>query len=441
MWACVDDGTSLAQSDGDHTYVISTAAAGFHTTAYSGGPTGALSQVVAHVVAAAQAGASGTATVSIYDGATLVGTGAAHALGGWYAEYQDSFGVSVSSVANLRTRVTFSAANLKYTDIWVEVTSSAHDAILAGAGDIACNQAERNGTTLCGSVRCDCKDPATATQLGTIAPDLIFTLGDNQYENGALADYDANFDLFWGQHSPIRPAPGNHEYNGNANVTACGGSGNFCSASAYMRANYYGYFSAVKSQFDPNGNGWYSYDVQTSNPARPWHVVVLNAAICDSASLTWANAANCSSTSAQVQWLNGDLAANAGKCILAYWHEPRFSAAEHGNNTAYTPFWAALHAARADVILQGHDHAYERYPALAANGVPDSSGPISFVVGTGGRDSGGCHAATPSPSVCQGNTFGAMKLTLHPNSWEYDFTSVAGTAISDRSAAPIACHN
>ena len=89
-------------------------------------------------------------------------------------------------MANLRTRVTFSAANLKYTDIWVDVTSSAHDAILAGAGDIACNQAERNGTTLCGSVRCDCKDPATATQLGTIAPDLIFTLGDNQYENGSL---------------------------------------------------------------------------------------------------------------------------------------------------------------------------------------------------------------------------------------------------------------
>ena len=143
-----------------------------------------------------------------------------------------------------------------------------------------------------------------------------------------------------------------------------------------------------------------------------------------------------------MQWLNGDLAANQGKCILAYWHEPRSSAAEHGNNTAYTPFWAALHAARADVDPAG---TRPRLRALsrpfAANGVPDSSGPISFVVGTGGRDSGGCHAATPSPSVCQGNTFGAMKLTLHPNSWEYDFTSVAGTAISDRSAAPIACHN
>ncbi|HEY5678141.1 MAG TPA: metallophosphoesterase, partial [Myxococcales bacterium] len=294
---------------------------------------------------------------------------------------------------------------------------------------------------LCGSVRCDCQDPATATQLGTIAPDVVFTLGDNQYENGALADYNANFDVHWGQRSPIRPAVGNHEYNGNASVTACGGSGNFCSASAYMRANYYAYFSGVKTQFDPNGNGWYSYDVQTSDPARPWHVVVLNAAICDSASLTWATSANCSSTSPQVQWLNADLAANAGKCILAYWHEPRFSAAEHGNNNAYSPFWAALHAAHADVILQGHDHVYERYPALAANGVLDSSGPISFVVGTGGRDNGGCHAATPSPAVCVGDTFGVLKLTLRPTSWEYDFTSVAHTAVADRSPAPIACHN
>jgi hypothetical protein len=91
--ACVNDGTSLAHSDGDHTYVISTAAAGFHTVAYSGGPSGALSGVVVHIVAAAQAGASGTAMVSIYDGATLVGTGTAHALSGSYTEYVETFNV------------------------------------------------------------------------------------------------------------------------------------------------------------------------------------------------------------------------------------------------------------------------------------------------------------------------------------------------------------
>jgi hypothetical protein len=453
LWSCVDDGTSFAQNDGDHTYVVSTGAGGFHTAAYSGGPAGQLSQVVAHTVAAAQAGASGTATVSLYDGTTLVATGSAHTLTTTYAEVQDTFNVSVSSVANLRTRVTFSAANLKYTEIWVVVTTAgAHDAVLAGAGDIACNTGERNGTILCGSSRCTCADPATSSQVSAFAPDIVFTLGDNQYENASLSDFNANFDATWGQHSPIRPAPGNHEYNGNANTTACGGSQTFCSQNAYMNANYYAYFSSVKTQFDSAGNGWYSYDVATSDSTRPWHVVVLNAAICDHNEFSWADGSRCASGSAQLNWLSSDLAANAGKCILAYWHEPRFSISDHGGNDAYSPFWATLHAHGADVILQGHNHVYERYPQVAANGVLDSSGPVSFVVGTGGRDSGGCTLSStagpqpanpPTPAICVGHVFGALKLTLHPHSWDYDFESVAPTSphVSDASSASIPCHN
>lgn len=456
LWSCVDDGTSFAQNDADHTYVVSTAAAGFHTAAYSGGPAGQLSQVVVHTVAAAKAGASGSATVSIYDGAILVATGAAHTLTTSYTEVQDTFNATVSSVANLHTRVTFSAANLKYTEIWVVVTTAgAHDAVLAGAGDIACNTGERNGTIPCDKANgtlCTCADPATSAQVSAFAPDVVFTLGDNQYENASLSDFNANFDATWGQHSPIRPAAGNHEYNVAATNTTCATTDDFCKHSAYMRANYYGYFSSVETDFDSNGNGWYSYDVQTSDPTRPWHVVVLNAAICDSNLFTWASPSRCASGSAQLNWLSSDLAANAGKCILAYWHEPRFSIADHGGNDTYSPFWATLHAHGADVILQGHNHVYERYPQVAANGVLDASGPVSFIVGTGGRDSGPCSLAAmpgpqpanpPTPAKCVGHAFGALKLTLHPHSWDYDFESVAPTSprFSDVSTASIACHN
>jgi hypothetical protein len=120
-WKCVDDGTSLAASDGDATYVYSTAPGGAHGTGYSGAPAGAVTQVVAHVVAAAQPGAQGTMTVELSSAGKHLGTGAAHALTTSYAEYHDTFSVSVSDANTLQAHVTFSAANLKYTAIWLGV--------------------------------------------------------------------------------------------------------------------------------------------------------------------------------------------------------------------------------------------------------------------------------------------------------------------------------
>lgn len=466
MWACVDDGTSFAANDGDHTYVFSQAAGGYHTTGFAS-VSGTVTQVAVHVVAATISGASGNATVSLYASGSLQATGTAHALTGSYAQYNDTFaGLSIPGTSNLQVRVTFSATNLKYTEVWVDATtgSTPADPVVAGAGDISCNAAERACTTKCGTSCCDCEDDATHSQLVSINPTYVFTLGDNQYENGEYANYSdtsGGYASTWGQEIGITfPAVGNHEYNGHASCTACGCSPagccsdtccntvakRKCATQAYMNANYYQYFSSVKSAEDPSGNGWYSYDVPTSSSSRPWHVIVLNAAICDTAKFpSWASAANCQSGSAQYQWLQQDLAnwaAGGKKCLLAYWHEPRFSSGtENGGSANYSQFWSLLQSYGVDVILQGHDHNYERFNPQNSSGTADSTGPVSFVVGTGGRDTDSCAATrAPNSAVCKAGTFGNLKLTLHPTSWDYDFESAAGTVVSD-SGSGVACHN
>jgi hypothetical protein len=466
MWACVDDGTAFVANDGDHTYVYSQAAGGYHTTGFAS-VSGTVSQVVVHTVAAAMPGASGNATISLYVSGTLAATGSPHALTTTYAETVDTFtGLSIPSTSNIQVRTTFSATSLKYTSVWVSATtgSSPADPVVAGAGDISCNTAERACTTKCGASCCDCQDSATYDQLVSINPTVVFTLGDNQYENGEYANYsDASggYAANWGQKLGITfPAVGNHEYNGHASCTACGCSPagccsdtccdtaakRQCATQAYMNANYYRYFSSVKTAEDPNGNGWYSYDIQTSDASRPWHVVVLNGAICDTARFpSWASAANCQSGSPQYTWLAQDLstwAASGKKCLMAYWHEPRFSSGtENGGSANYAQLWSLLQSYGVDLIMQGHDHNYERFDPQNSSGVADPAGPISFVVGTGGRDTDTCRTPRAANSAtCKAATFGNLKLTLHPNSWDYDFESIAGTAVSDLRSG-IACHN
>src|SRR5438094_339229 len=72
--------------------------------------------------------------------------------------------------------------------------------------------------------------------------------------------------------------------------------------------------------------------------------------------------------SPQERWLRADLAAHRRFCTLAYWHHPRFSSGPHGDNTMVSPLWDDLYAARADVVLSGHDHDYERFAPQTPSG-------------------------------------------------------------------------
>jgi hypothetical protein len=259
--------------------------------------------------------------------------------------------------------------------------ASAADPVLVGAGDI--------------SYCFNDNDEATAALLDTIAGTVV-TLGDNAYENGTTSEYTNCYDPTWGRHKArTMPAPGNHEYN-TANATG-----------------YYGYFGTVAG--DPT-KGYYSYNVGA------WHIVVVN---------TSNNCViiACGAGSAQEQWLRTDLAANPRTCTLAYWHHPRFSSGTtHGNDVSLQPIWQALYDYGADIVLSGHEHNYERFALQDAAGNADPRGIREFVVGTGGKSHYG-FASTPiaNSEVRDSATYGVLKLTLHPTSYDWQFVPVAGT--------------
>ncbi|MCP6768890.1 metallophosphoesterase, partial [Klebsiella pneumoniae] len=89
----------------------------------------------------------------------------------------------------------------------------------------------------------------------------------------------------------------------------------------------------------------------------------------------------------QGRWLREDLAASKARCTLAIWHKPRWSSGVHGDDRAMGSFWDALYAAGADVVVNGHDHDYERFAPQDPSGNLDRDrGILEFVVGTGGAE-------------------------------------------------------
>src|SRR5215218_500962 len=300
----------------------------------------------------------------------------------------------VTGVAAGTTTITASAGGVTGTaSITVTTTPPpSGDPVLVGAGDIAS----------CSSSG----DEATANLLDGIAG-TVYLLGDNVYDSGTATEYANCYDPSWGRHKArTKPTPGNHEYN-TLNATG-----------------YYGYFGAAGG--DP-AKGYYSYELGN------WHIIVLNS---NSSCTTIA----CALDSDQDKWLRADLAANTKSCTLAYWHHPRFnSGASHGNNTAVANFWDALYLYKADVILNGHEHVYERFAPQTPGAIADPANGIrQFTVGTGGRSHYTFGTIKANSEVRDGNTYGLLKLTLHANSYDWQFVPVAGATFTDSGTGQ--CH-
>jgi acid phosphatase type 7 len=263
------------------------------------------------------------------------------------------------------------------------------DPVLVGAGDIA-----------------DCSgwgDEATAKLLGGISG-MVFTTGDNAYESGTATEFSDCYDPSWGRYKArTRPSVGNHEY-----YTA-GASG------------YFNYFGSAAG--NPR-KGYFSYDL------GEWHIISLNG-MCE-------QVGGCGDHSPMVSWLKQDLASHLKACTLAYFHHPLFSSGWHGNQTKMRPTWDALYAANADVVLNGHDHDYERFTPQTPSGEYSARGIREFVVGTGGRELRPFGTIMPHSEVRNAHTFGVLKLTLHPTSYEWKFIPVAGKTFTDSGTGK--CH-
>jgi hypothetical protein len=228
--------------------------------------------------------------------------------------------------------------------------------------------------------------------------DAVFTLGDNAYPDGTASDFALCWAASWGDTSrrimkKIHPTIGNHE---DQSVGA---------------SPYFKYFGAKAG--DPK-KGFYSYDV------GEWHVLVLNSELVVNPQF------NAADQKAQEDWVRSELK-NSKLCTMAMWHNPRFSSGLHGSDARFQPLWQILYDGGADLILNGHDHTYERFAPQNPLGVADSvKGITEIVAGTGGGPFYGFRGKIPNSVTQVQGHFGVLKLTLGKAEWSSAFIEVGG---------------
>lgn len=298
-----------------------------------------------------------------------------------------------------------------------DVMAAPVDPVVAAGGDIACGTGH-------GTAAGHCQEMKTSDLLLQMNPSVVLPLGDTQYEHGAYNDYfngtpglpETGYDPTWGRlKSVTRPAIGNHEY------LTPGAAGYF----DYF--NGVGNFSGIAGDRD---KGYYSFDVGS------WHLIALNS-YCS-------GAGGCQVGSPQELWLRQDLAANPRSCTLAYMHHPRWSSDPKGgdfaNRPAVQPFFQALYDYGVELLLTGHSHFYERFAPQTPSQVLDPArGLRQIIVGTGGRSIYAPDTVLqPNSERQNGGSYGVLKLTLHPKSYDWEFVPIAGQTFRDSDSS--ACH-
>jgi hypothetical protein len=281
--------------------------------------------------------------------------------------------------------------------------------VVAAVGDIACN-------SLPSAHAHRCKYDKVAELIRSLAPDKFLALGDLQYLHGSLADFQAYYDRFFARLKTItEPVPGNHE------------------TYTLYSEGYYGYFG--KQAHGPGG--YYSFDLGS------WHVVALNSQLCKGS--TWnpilgqntpitrnpAIGKGCGPGTPQYEWLKKDLALNDVACTLAIYHHPLFGTSPWPNGVFQLqeqPMWQLLDESGVDVVLNGHEHNYQRFAPQDAYGRSDPNGMVEFIVGTGGSTyntlPGG--DAAINREAGQDSSFGVLKMTLNDGGYDYEFVPARG---------------
>jgi len=261
------------------------------------------------------------------------------------------------------------------------IPTTSGSVVLVGAGDISSCSNDN--------------DEATARLLDSI-PGTVFTAGDNAYEDGTYTEYTNCYNPTWGRSfSRTHPSPGNHEYD------------------APGAAGYFKYFNNVAA--------YYAYNLGS------WRVYSLDSEI------------DVTSTSAEVTWLTSDLASHPSLCVLAYWHQPRWSSGStHGSNSSMQSLWSTLANAGTDLVINGHEHNYERFTEMDASGAAASPGLREIIVGTGGESHYPFGTPLSTSQVRNNSTFGVIKLTLSSGSYAWQFVPVAGSTFTDSGSSK--CH-
>ncbi len=271
-------------------------------------------------------------------------------------------------------------------------------AVLLAAGDIA----------YCPTTVAASGAAGTADALRRVPGVPVLTLGDNAYVSGTAAEFASCFAPTWGVELPrLRPSAGNHDY---------GNSG----AGGAEPLGYLGYFGRLAGA---TPRGYYSFDL------GQWHIVSLNSNI------------NAAAGSTQELWLREDLANTSRKCVLAYWHHPLFTSSPRGDNPKMADVWQALSDFKVDIVLNGHEHNYERFAKQTRTGIVAVDGIRQFIIGSGGIG----HTAAlmplkPNSEVFNGLTYGVLKLTLETSAYTWEFLPELPGVVVDSSTASVSCN-
>ncbi|MBP6106242.1 MAG: metallophosphoesterase [Steroidobacteraceae bacterium] len=243
-------------------------------------------------------------------------------------------------------------------------------------------------------------EDSMAARTSRLVPDgaLVLGLGDMAYPLADAQTLASCYEPTWGTHRAMTLAtPGNHDYvRGNA--------GDFSE-----------YFGA-----DPLQDG--GFIAFSRALTDDWRLIALDSNVDGSA------------LQAQYEWLD-KLLAEAAKatartpgCLLVMWHAPLYSSGMHrGSGDRMRPFWQLADRHGADLVLSGHEHFYERFDPLDAEGQPPRAGqaPRQFVVGTGGARLYGFWKP-PYRSKARVLEHGVLQLSLERGRYSWRFIDVDG---------------
>mgnify|MGYP000094306935 CR=1 FL=1 len=211
----------------------------------------------------------------------------------------------------------------------------------------------------------------------------ILALGDTVYGRGTPIEYEHCFEPTWGQvKTRILPTPGNHEYGSPA---------------------AFGYFDYFGIQAGPDRNGWYAITLHN------WLILSLNSEV------------DASLGSDQGKWLDQQLRKHPDRCVLAFFHRPAYSLKDRGGREHAVELFKQLQQAGATLVLNGHNHFYERTKPLNEYGEPAAEGgTVAFTVGTGGRITDASQQK-PQTEIAVFEKTGLLKLELRDKSYSWTY--------------------
>lgn len=274
---------------------------------------------------------------------------------------------------------------------------------LSAVGDIACSPDSSQWNGGAGTAS-ECRQ-ADVADLVSDQDEAVLLLGDVQYPDGTLAQFQAGFDPSWGHLADrLKPTPGNHEYY------TSGASG------------YFDYFDDLGVETGGSGMGYYEFDL------GEWTILSLNSN-CSSVA--------CGAGSQQETWFRERLsrARTAERCTLAFWHHPAASSGVHGNQARVADLWSAFVELGGDVLLTGHDHHYERFAMLDSGLSETDDGPLSWVVGTGGKSLRSVSSPSPGTERLIDDAYGLVRFELAAESFSWQWSGVGGARTDSGSSS------